>query len=104
MKGSSKEALKGGYVLEDCEGTPDVILIATGSEVGLAVKAKAELEKDGMKIRVVSMPCMDLFEEQSAEYRESSSTSEGSEKESGSGGVRRLWLGRYVGWTELWYP
>lgn len=71
MKGSSKEALKGGYVLEDCEGTPDVILIATGSEVGLAVKAKAELEKDGMKIRVVSMPCMDLFEEQSAEYRES---------------------------------
>ena len=58
-------------MLEDCEGTPDVILIATGSEVGLAVKAKAELEKDGMKIRVVSMPCMDLFEEQSAEYRES---------------------------------
>ena len=71
MKGSSKEALKGGYVLEDCEGTPAVILIATGSEVGLAVTAKAELEKDGMKISVVSMPCMDLFEEQSAEYRES---------------------------------
>lgn len=71
MKGSSKEALKGGYILEDCQGTPDAILIATGSEVGLAVKAKAELEKEGMKIRVVSMPCMDLFEEQTAEYRES---------------------------------
>lgn len=71
MAGSSKEALKGGYVLDDCEGTADAILIASGSEVELAVKAKAVLESNGMKIRVVSMPCMDLFEEQSAEYKES---------------------------------
>lgn len=71
MAGSSKEALKGGYVLEDCEGTPDVILIASGSEVELAVNAKAVLEQEGTKVRVVSMPCMDLFEEQSAQYRES---------------------------------
>ena len=70
MAGSSKEALKGGYVIDDCEGTPDVILIASGSEVALAVKAKAELAKE-MKVRVVSMPCMELFEAQSAEYKES---------------------------------
>ncbi|MCD7998552.1 MAG: transketolase [Clostridiales bacterium] len=69
MEGSSKEALKGGYVIDDCEGTPDLILIASGSEVELAVNAK-ELLSD-RKVRVVSMPCMDLFEEQSAEYQES---------------------------------
>ncbi len=71
MAGSSRDALKGGYVIDDCEGTPDAILIASGSEVELAVKAKAILEAEGKKIRVVSMPCMDLFEEQSAEYKES---------------------------------
>lgn len=70
MAGSSKEALKGAYVLEDCEGTPDLILIASGSEVELAVKAKSVLEGEGKKVRVVSMPCMDLFEEQTAEYKE----------------------------------
>ena len=70
ITGSSREALKGGYVIDDCEGTPEVILIASGSEVELAVKAKAELEAEGTKVRVVSMPCMELFEEQSAEYRE----------------------------------
>lgn len=71
MAGSSREALKGGYIIDDCEGTPDVILIASGSEVELAVKSKEALAADGMKVRVVSMPCMDLFEEQSEEYRES---------------------------------
>ena len=71
MAGSSRDALKGAYVIDDCEGTPEVILMASGSEVELAVKAKAELEKEGQKVRVVSMPCMDLFEEQSEEYKES---------------------------------
>ena len=71
LAGSSKEALKGAYVLEDAtKETPDAIIIATGSEVQLAVEAKAELAKDGVDVRVVSMPCMDLFEEQSAEYKE----------------------------------
>lgn len=69
MEGSSKEALKGGYVIDDCEGTPDLIFIASGSEVELAVNAKKLLTD--RKVRVVSMPCMDLFEEQSAEYKES---------------------------------
>ena len=71
MAGSSREALKGGYIIDDCEGTPEVILIASGSEVELAVKSKEALAAEGMKVRVVSMPCMDLFEEQSEEYKES---------------------------------
>ena len=51
--------------------TPDAIIIATGSEVSLAVEAKKLLAADGMDVRVVSMPCMDVFEEQTAEYKES---------------------------------
>ena len=68
---SGKAALKGGYVLEDCEGTPDVLLIGTGSEVELCVKAKAELAEQGVKARVVSMPCIEEFEKQSEEYKAS---------------------------------
>ena len=71
LAGSSKEALKGAYVLEDStKETPDAIIIATGSEVQLAVEAKAKLASEGVDVRVVSMPCMDIFEEQSAEYKE----------------------------------
>ncbi|MBQ8876284.1 MAG: transketolase [Clostridia bacterium] len=69
--GSGKAALKGGYVLEDCEGTPDVLLMATGSEVELCVKAKAALAEKGVKARVISMPCFEEFEKQSAEYKNS---------------------------------
>jgi len=61
---------RGGYVLADAAGTPDVILIATGSEVGLAMQAKATLDAEGMKTRVVSMPSTDVFDRQPAEYRE----------------------------------
>ncbi len=61
---------RGGYVLADAAGTPDVILIATGSEVGLATQAKALLDAEGVKTRVVSMPSTDVFDRQSAEYRE----------------------------------
>ena len=68
---SSENALKGGYILADCNGTPDAILIASGSEVELAVKAKTELEKDGVKARVVSMPCLELFDKQDEEYKQS---------------------------------
>jgi transketolase len=68
---SGKAALNGGYVLEDCEGTPDVLLIGTGSEVELCVKAKAKLQEQGVRARVVSMPCVEEFEKQSAEYKES---------------------------------
>ena len=72
MAGSSKEALKGAYVIADsAKNVPDAILIASGSEVSLAVDAKAELIKDGIDVRVVSMPSMDVFEQQSDEYKES---------------------------------
>lgn len=71
VEGTGKAALKGGYVLSDCEGTPEVILIASGSEVDLALRSKKVLEAEGRKIRVVSMPCMEIFNRQSEEYRES---------------------------------
>ena len=72
IKGSSKDALKGAYVIADSgKSVPDAILIASGSEVSLAVDAKAELIKDGIDVRVVSMPSMDVFDQQSDEYKES---------------------------------
>jgi transketolase len=61
---------RGGYVLRDTDGLPDIILIATGSEVALAVSAAAALANDSVKARVVSMPCTDLFDVQDAAYRE----------------------------------
>lgn len=69
IKGSSREALKGGYVIDECEGTPEIIIIASGSEVTLAVEAKKRIR--GKAIRVVSMPSMDIFKQQSREYRDS---------------------------------
>ena len=71
VEGTKRDALRGGYVLSDCEGTPEVILMATGSEVSLALEAKKVLEAEGRRIRVVSMPCMELFCQQTDEYRES---------------------------------
>ena len=68
---SGKEALKGGYILEDCESTPDVLLIGTGSEVELCVKAKAALAEQGVNARVVSMPCIEEFEKQTEAYKAS---------------------------------
>ncbi len=62
---------KGGYVLKDSDGTPDVILIATGSEVALAMDASTTLEQQGKTVRVVSMPSTNVFDAQSAEYKES---------------------------------
>lgn len=69
--GSGLSALKGGYVLEDCDGKPDVLLIASGSEVEQCVGAKTELAAKGIKARVVSMPCFEEFEKQSIDYKES---------------------------------
>ena len=72
MDGSSKDALKGGYIIAESEkAVPDAIIIASGSEVSLAVNAKEELKKSGIDVRVVSMPSMELFDKQSAEYKES---------------------------------
>jgi len=67
----TSEVAKGGYVLLDSEGTPDVILIGTGSEVSLAVAAAGQLKAQGIGARVVSMPCREWFDEQDQSYRDS---------------------------------
>ena len=72
IPGSSKEALKGGYIIADSsKETPDAIIIASGSEVSLGIHAREELLKEGIDVRVVSMPCMEIYERQSKEYKES---------------------------------
>jgi transketolase len=65
------DVARGAYVLRDCAGTADAILIATGSEVHLAVEAAAQLAAKGKQVRVVSMPCAEVYEQQDAAYRES---------------------------------
>lgn len=73
LKGSCKKGtLKGGYIIEDStKDIPDAIIIGTGSEVQLGIEAKSELAKEGIDIRVVSIPSVDIFEQQSEEYKES---------------------------------
>ena len=71
-KSSAENALKGAYIISDSnKNEPDGILIATGSEVAVAIEAQAELAKDNIDVRVVSMPCMEIFDNQSDEYKES---------------------------------
>ncbi|MDQ7038234.1 MAG: transketolase [Aquificota bacterium] len=67
---SEENLKKGAYILSDCEGEPDVIIIATGSEVHVALGAKSILEREGVKVRVVNMPCMEIFDLQDKDYRE----------------------------------
>jgi transketolase len=62
---------RGGYVLVDCNGTPDCVLIATGSEIGLAAEAAKGLAEGGRKVRIVSMPCTSVFDTQPQQYRDS---------------------------------
>lgn len=69
--GTGLKALTGGYILSDCEGTPDVLLIGTGSEVELCMQAKELLSQTDVKARVVSMPCIEEFERQTQEYKDS---------------------------------
>jgi len=85
---------KGGYILSDCEGTPDVIIIATGSEVQLAMAAQAELSDK--KVRVISMPCTEEFDAQDAEYKESVLPSSVTARVAVEAGVTGFW-GKYVG-------
>jgi transketolase len=69
-KSQLADIARGGYVLHDCEGEPECVLIASGSEVGLAVDSARALEAQGRRIRVVSMPCTDLFDTQPQQYRD----------------------------------
>jgi transketolase len=85
---------KGAYILRDCEGIPDLIIIATGSEVHLATQAAEQL--NSLKIRVVSMPCSRVFDEQSAEYRETILPKAVKKRVAIEAGVSDGWY-RYVG-------
>ncbi|WP_127169759.1 transketolase [Xanthomonas sp. BRIP62415] len=88
---------RGGYVLAEAEGgVPDVILIATGSEVGLAVEAKQTLDAAGLKTRVVSMPSTDVFDRQDAAYRESVLPNAVRKRVAVEAGVTGFWR-KYVG-------
>ncbi|KAA8667599.1 transketolase [Vibrio gigantis] len=87
---------KGGYILKDCEGKPELIIIATGSEVELAVEAATELTAEGKKVRVVSMPATDAFDKQDAEYRESVLPSDVTARIAVEAGIADFWY-KYVG-------
>ncbi|MDR2871212.1 MAG: transketolase, partial [Xanthomonadaceae bacterium] len=91
-----RQISRGGYVLADTEGTPEVILIGTGSEVDLAMKAKHALEAEGIKTRVVSMPSTDVFDRQSEEYRESVLPAKVRKRVAVEAGVSDFWR-KYVG-------
>jgi len=97
LAGSSIEGVtKGAYILSDSDGTPDLILIGTGSETQLCVKAAEQLRNEGNKVRVVSMPCWELFQEQDAEYQESVLPKAVKKRVSVEAGTTFGWC-RYVG-------
>lgn len=87
---------RGGYVLKDCAGTPDVILIATGSEVGITVEAADKLSAAGTEVRVVSMPSTDAFDKQDAAYRESVLPAAVTARVAVEAGIADYWY-KYVG-------
>jgi len=95
-KGNYDGLTKGAYVAADANGKADAILIATGSEVALALQAKEELETEGVKVRVVNMPSWELFEKQSKEYKESILPKEVTTRLSLEMGISMGWE-RYVG-------
>ena len=87
---------KGGYVLKEGSATPDLIIIATGSEVELAMNTAVALEQEGRKVRVVSMPCTEVFDKQSAEYKESVLPKSVTARMAIEAGVSDFWY-KYVG-------
>ncbi|MEC6830256.1 transketolase [Photobacterium toruni] len=88
--------VKGGYILKDCAGKPELILIATGSEVGIAAEAYAELTAAGRQVRLVSMPATDLFDKQDAAYRESVLPADVTARIAIEAGIADFWY-KYVG-------
>jgi transketolase len=95
-KANIENLSKGAYILAETNENPDAILMATGSEVSLAVSAKAELEKDGVSVRVVAMPSWELFDQQSESYKESILPSSVNNRVSIEMGISLGW-DRYVG-------
>lgn len=97
LPGSSIEGVaKGAYVIDDCDGTPDLILIGTGSEVSLCVNAAEQLRSAGTKVRVVSMPSWELFDAQDAAYQESVLPKAVTKRLAVEAGISMGWC-RYVG-------
>ncbi|PSR15554.1 transketolase [filamentous cyanobacterium CCP3] len=97
LPGSSIEGVaKGAYIVDDCDGTPDLILIGTGSEVSLCVDAAKELRTAGTKVRVVSMPSWELFDAQDAAYQESVLPKAVTKRLAVEAGITMGWC-RYVG-------
>lgn len=90
--------VRGAYVLADTEGTPDVIIMASGSEVSVALEAREALAGEGVKARVVSVPCLDWFEQQDAKYREEVLPSAVKARVSVEAGIAMPWY-RYLGDT-----
>ena len=93
---SAAGAEKGGYTLSDCKGTPQVILMATGTELMLVVQAQQKLAAEGIQARVVSMPCFELFEDQEPAYRESVLPKAVTARVGCEAGIRLGW-DRYLG-------
>ncbi|MFU2048554.1 transketolase [Avibacterium gallinarum] len=90
------DVARGGYILTDSEGTPDLIFIATGSEVELVMKAAEQLRQEGKKIRVVSMPSTNVFDKQDEAYRESVLPSSVTKRVAVEAGISEFWY-KYVG-------
>ena len=93
---SAKNLFKGAYILKDSNGTPDIIILATGSEVGISLTAAEKLESEGSRVRVVSFPSWELFEMQSKEYRDSVIPSNVKARVSVEAGVKHGW-DKYIG-------
>jgi transketolase len=93
---SAKNLLKGAYTLKDSKGTPELILIASGSEVGITLKAAGKLQSDGVKVRVVSFPSWELFEQQPKEYKDSVLPSSVKARVAIEAGVGQGWE-KYIG-------
>ena len=95
-KQQAENVVKGGYVLHDCEGVPELIMIAAGSEVSIALDAAQQLEQQGKQVRVVSMPSTDVFDQQDDAYKESVLPKSVSNRLAVEAGVADYWY-KYVG-------
>lgn len=95
-KAQLENIARGGYVLKECDGTPEVILIATGSEVEITLGAAEKLSRNGHRVRVVSLPCTDIFDKQDAAYRESVLPSTVKARVAVEAGIADYWY-KYVG-------
>ncbi len=94
--GAAEGTLKGAYVLSDCQGEPQAILLGTGTEIPICLKAQELLASKGVKVRVVSVPCMELFDEQEASYKASVLPGNVTARVACEAGIRLGW-DKYIG-------